>query len=692
MKRLTLTAASSNRLLCYYNSMAEERPAYGKFNVSNIDPNKCTHLIYAFADINGNEIVGDAQQYMDFNALKESNPLLKTLLAVGGLTFSNQKFSAMVQTQKNRADFIKSVVNLLKTTGFDGLNLDWRNPGGAGGQPQDKQKFTELCEELNTALKAEGLILSASVSAERSTIDASYEVEKIAMQLDFINVLTYDFHGPWEKVIGHHSPLFQGSEDTGDNMYLNADSALKYWMEQGAPAEKLNMGFAAYGRAFSLSSNSTDVGAPASGPGEEGCYTGEEGLWSSYETCLYLEGVKTQRISDQQVPYATTDNQWVGFDDETSLATKASYLTNNNFGGAFVWSLDLDDFRGKFCDQGNSPFVSQLHDLLVPGFPQSTTTATTPQVTTPPPPATMTTTPPKTTTTPPTAVPARTTTPLTTTTTPPTQHPQLPQQQPKLPKQQLPQQHPQLPQQPKLPKQQLPQQQPQLPQQQLKLPKQQLPQQHPQLPQQQPKLPKQQLPQQQPQLPQQQPKLPKQQLPQQHPQLPQQQPKLPKQQLPQHCPSSTHNFPNNNRNSPNNSCPSSTHNCPNNRNSPNNSCPSSNHNCPNNNHNFPNNNHNFPNNNHNFPNNSCPSSNHNCPNHNYTNHNYTNNNHNYTNSNNNCPNYNHSCPNNYNNCPNYNHNCSYYNHNCSYYNHNCPNYNHDCSYYNHNSNSHNYVD
>lgn len=42
----------------------------------------------------------------------------------------------------------------------------------------------------------------------------------------------------------------------------------------------------------------------------------------SFQTCLYLEGVPIQRISDQKVPYATTENQWVGFDDKDSLDTK----------------------------------------------------------------------------------------------------------------------------------------------------------------------------------------------------------------------------------------------------------------------------------------------------------------------------------------------------------------------------------
>lgn len=64
---------------------------------------------------------------------------------------------------------------------------------------------------------------------------------------------------------------------------------MQYWRDQGAPTEKLNMGLAAYGRAFTLFSNSSDVGAPASGPGEDGCYTGEDGFWASYEVELKAE-------------------------------------------------------------------------------------------------------------------------------------------------------------------------------------------------------------------------------------------------------------------------------------------------------------------------------------------------------------------------------------------------------------------
>lgn len=35
-----------------------------------------------------------------------------------------------------------------------------------------------------------------------------YDVPEISKYLDFINVMTYDFHGQWERQVGHNSPLY----------------------------------------------------------------------------------------------------------------------------------------------------------------------------------------------------------------------------------------------------------------------------------------------------------------------------------------------------------------------------------------------------------------------------------------------------------------------------------------------------
>ncbi|XP_033481669.1 chitinase, acidic.1 [Epinephelus lanceolatus] len=388
---LILHIASSSKLVCHMTNWAQYRPGTAKFTADNIDPFLCTHVIYALATINSfNQISpiewNDEQQFVRLSNLKNANPALKTLLSVGGTVNGVSPFISMVARPESRTAFITSAISYLRTHNFDGLNLAWEYPGHNGSPPQDKERFTLLVMELAKAFDDDAkdnrrtrLLLSANVAGFRQTIDRAYEVKKIALHLDFINVMTYDFHGHWEPITGHNSPLYSSSMDSGTHAHHNINSSISDWLALEAPAEKLLLGFPTYGRTYRLTSSASGLGAPANGPADAGPYTRTAGFWAFYEICDFLPSANTQWIPEQKVPYATYGSSWVGYDDQRSYSSKVEWMTANNLGGAHVWTLDMDDFGGNFCSAEHYPLINHLRMSM--GFPPKPTTTPAPTTT-----------------------------------------------------------------------------------------------------------------------------------------------------------------------------------------------------------------------------------------------------------------------------------------------------------------------
>ncbi|GIX71301.1 chitotriosidase-1 [Caerostris darwini] len=369
---------NSYKVVCYLGSWANYRRGDGKFKIEDIDPKLCTHLIYGFAKLNEDNTIAAYDSYLDlkegwglgaykrFNGLKRKNPQLKTLIAIGGWNEGSPKYSRMARSASSRRTFINSCVQFLQKYGFDGLDLDWEYPALRGGVPEDKGNFVQLVKELKETFASRGMLLTAAVSAGKNTIDKAYDVPSLARYLDFINLMAYDFHGGWDPVTGHNSPLYARPNENYEQKTFNVDYAVRYWLNKGCPADKLVLGMPLYGRSFTLNdARNSGFGAPAS-KGIAGEYTGEMGFLGYHEICKKLKQESGWRVTVDrhvQAPYAVNGRQWIGYDDINSITTKVRYLIKMNLGGAMVWSIETDDFRGR-CHGYTNPLLRAINSAL----------------------------------------------------------------------------------------------------------------------------------------------------------------------------------------------------------------------------------------------------------------------------------------------------------------------------------------
>ncbi|KAA0193349.1 hypothetical protein HAZT_HAZT000269 [Hyalella azteca] len=182
-----MASSSDKKVVCYYTNWAQYRPGRGRFTAENIDAHICTHIIYAFARIRGGEIAAseasdESWHYRAVTSLKNKNPRLKVLLAVGGASYGTQMFKDLAGREPA---FIRSAISFLRKYDFDGLDVDWEYPEAC-----DKANFTRLLQELKNAFVAEAerthrsrLLLTAAVPVGPDKISNGYDVPAVARTL-----------------------------------------------------------------------------------------------------------------------------------------------------------------------------------------------------------------------------------------------------------------------------------------------------------------------------------------------------------------------------------------------------------------------------------------------------------------------------------------------------------------------------
>ena len=396
---VTLQAQSEPRVVGYFVSWG----VYARnYHVSDIPAEKVTHINFAFANVVGGEcVVGDvwadtqmlypgdvwgqplAGNFHQLQLLKEAHPELKTLISVGGWTWSSE-FSAVCATAASRASFAASCVEFMLQYEFDGIDIDWEYPISGGlspGVPADAQNFTAFLSELRSQLDAQEaldgndyLLTIASAAGPQTLLN--YELDLIHQYLDWINLMSYDFHGGWSPVTNFNSALYDSGEGPPGYSGWNTHSAVQAYIAAGVPREKLQIGLPFYGRGWAGVSNANDglfqsfSGLP-SGTWEAGMFDYSDVVEN------YVTPTTRHWHEAASVPWFYDPNTGVmiSYDDEESIAAKVNYVLDEGLGGVMFWEFSGDDqnqtlvstIRDIFDGAGSNPVDFQRGDVNIDG-------------------------------------------------------------------------------------------------------------------------------------------------------------------------------------------------------------------------------------------------------------------------------------------------------------------------------------
>lgn len=322
--------------------------------------------------VDGKAIPWDAKlsgNFAQLKLLKAAHPKLKIFISLGGWSWS-KNFSAAAKTDALRKQLVRSCVKLFIAGDlpvqdgrggpgagkgvFDGIDIDWEYPGGGGmayntvDVVNDKRNFTLLMAEFRAQLNAQGTLdgrryaLTAAIGAGPDKI-AQTEPAQYGQYMDWVNVMTYDFHGAWETTTNFHSALFHDAADpsTGNVAKYNAHDAITALVTAGMPRNKILLGVPFYGRGWK---------GVTAGPAGNGLYRagtgGAPGAYESgiedYKLLKTKVGQRWYHPSTKQLFLLTGTGEWWSYDDPTVIRTKMQYVRDQSLRGAFSWELDGD--------------------------------------------------------------------------------------------------------------------------------------------------------------------------------------------------------------------------------------------------------------------------------------------------------------------------------------------------------------
>ena len=342
------------------------------------------------APLAGQHLFGNFNQ---LRKLKATDPRLKVFISIGGAS-SSRYFSDVAATAAGRAKFVASCLDVfikgnlptgrwLAQAGgpgsaaglFDGVDVDWEFPGvGAHASAADGHNATLLLQEFRRQLDALGghlhkhYLLTAALPAGDLSARA-WELPQITGSLDWINVMSYDFHGPWDRRTNFNSPFARSTSDptrSARGLYEDTTETISLYSALGVPADKLVVGVPFYARQYlRVRALSNGLYQPFNNKGlTTSVADWTKALAPSYHQLVDIAGIAGPSANPrlrgfsrhwdlgagEPWLYARPTRQFgrrsgvfISYDNPRSLAERVGLIRSLHLRGAMIWEIGEDD-------------------------------------------------------------------------------------------------------------------------------------------------------------------------------------------------------------------------------------------------------------------------------------------------------------------------------------------------------------
>lgn len=434
----------NKKVVGYFPNYAINSEAHKNFSIADLQWDVLTHVQYAFGVVNketfkleAGDIENDLENkfedrqffhdgveikmdeslgyYGQFNlmhTLKKMHPDVTVLISTGGWGASEGLWYA-TQNEQTMRTFSASAVEFIRKYGFDGIDIDFEFPSEtplsgnytdftesirAGISDRYVQFIKILSEDLAKASKEDGKYywLTSAVSASSWVLGGQTNSDFLDY-LDFVSIMSYDYHGGWNNYVENQANLYPDDADTEtanvDVKTLGFNWSYRFYRGK-VQSEKILMGVPYYTRGWTNVSGGTNglhgsSGTPLTNATDNlniwydldtnGAETpaGANPLWHVMNVMKQNPNYKRYWDDVGKVPHIwnAVNNTFLTFEDTQSVQERIDYINANNLGGVLIWVMhgdyDYNETTGEY--EVGDTLTTMLYDQFKEAGPSTVT-------------------------------------------------------------------------------------------------------------------------------------------------------------------------------------------------------------------------------------------------------------------------------------------------------------------------------